>query len=353
MKLAKHNQEHGHPELAVPGLAAMEMRQALARKFAAHTHSEGEHPTAISGLVLFRHTVPSACHAAMCEPSFSIFVQGRKLINLAGTEYLCDGSSFLVSSIDVPIQSQILEASEAVPFLAMRLRLDMTALQEVLSREDLPEPEPRTAFGAGCARLEKASSQGRGLAVGETTVGLLTATSRLLELLDSPEDIPFLAPLVQREIAYRILRTPQGERLRAIATRGDLSNKTVRAIAWLRANYTKPLRMEELAGIARMGVSTFHHQFRALTAMSPLQYQKQLRLQAARQRMLTDGIDATNAAYEVGYESVSQFSREYSRFFGQPPMRDVRTLRLAGAQALHLETAQRPQFGKQDHARNH
>ena len=165
------------------------------------------------------------------------------------------------------------------------------------------------------------------MAVGETTAGLLSASGRLLDLLDTLEDIPFLSPLIQREIAYRILRSQQGERLRAIATRGDLSNRTARAIAWLRANYTKPLHMEQLAGIARMGVSTLHHQFRALTAMSPLKYQKQLRLQAARQRMLTEGLDATSAAYEVGYESVSQFSREYSRFFGQPPMRDVKALR--------------------------
>jgi AraC-like DNA-binding protein len=165
------------------------------------------------------------------------------------------------------------------------------------------------------------------LAVGETTAGLLGVCERLLDLLDAPEDIPFLGPLIQREIAYRILTTPQGERLRAIATRGDLSNKTARAIAWLRANYTKPLHMEELAAVAHMGVSTLHHQFRALTAMSPLQYQKQLRLQAARQRMLTDGLDATSAALAVGYESLSQFSREYSRLFGQPPKRDVKSLR--------------------------
>jgi len=132
---------------------------------------------------------------------------------------------------------------------------------------------------------------------------------------------------MQREIVYRILRTPQGARQRAIATAGDLSHKTARAIAWLRANYAKPLHMDELAAVARMGVSTLHHQFRGLTAMSPLQYQKQLRLQAARQRMLMDGINATRAAFDVGYESVSQFSREYSRFFGQPPMRDVKALR--------------------------
>jgi AraC-like DNA-binding protein len=298
----------------------IEMRKALARRIAAPAHSEGEHPTAVDGLVLFRHTAPSACHWANCEPSLSIFVQGRKLINLGGAEYLCDESSFLVSAIDVPIRSQILEASQAVPLLSFRFRLDMSAVQEVLGREDLPEPEGSPRRG--------------GLAVGETTAGLLSASGRLLDLLNTPEDIAFLSPLIQREIAYRILRSPQGERLRAIATRGDLSNRTARAIGWLRANYTKPLHMEELAGVARMGVSTLHHQFRALTAMSPLQYQKQLRLQAARQRMLTDGLDATSAAYEVGYESVSQFSREYSRFFGQPPMRDVKALREGKVEAI-------------------
>jgi AraC-like DNA-binding protein len=195
----------------------------------------------------------------------------------------------------------------------MLLRLDMPTVREVLSRDDLSEIE--------------SGSHRRGLAVGEATVGLLDTCIRLIELLDTPEDIPFLSDLLHREIVYRILRTPQAERLRAIATAGDLSQKTARAIAWLRANFAKPLRMEDLADVARMGVSTLHHQFRSLTAMSPLQYQKQLRLQTARQRMLMDGLDATSAAYEVGYESVSQFSREYSRFFGQPPMRDVKALR--------------------------
>ncbi|HKE27482.1 MAG TPA: AraC family transcriptional regulator [Bryobacteraceae bacterium] len=293
--------------------SVLEMRKALARRIAAHLDPLGEHPTAIPGLALFRRTAPSPCYRATYEPSLSVFVQGRKLIELGGTRYLCDGSSFLLTSIDVPVQSQIVEASEEVPLLSMYLRLDMPIVREVLSREDLPEPET--------------SSQLRGLAVGETTPGLLSACTRLIDLLDTPDDIPFLSPLIQREIVYRILRTPQGERLRAIATRGDVSHKTARAIAWLRANYAKPLRTEDLASVARMGVSTLHHQFRALTAMSPLQYQKQLRLQAARQRMLMDGMDASSAAYEVGYESVSQFSREYSRLFGQPPMRDIKALR--------------------------
>jgi len=296
-----------------PKAIVIELRRVLANSIAARARSAGEHPTMIPGLTLFRRTEPSPCYRATYEPSLNVFAQGRKLINLGGTEYVCDGSSFLLSSIDVPVQSQIVEASEDLPLLAMLLRLDMPTVGEVLSREDLPEPE--------------GPSDRHGLAVGETTAGLLGACIRFIEILDTPEDIPFLSPLIQREIIYRVLRTPQGARLRAIATRGDLSHRTARAIAWLKANYTKPLRLEELADVARMGVSTLHHQFRALTAMSPLQYQKQLRLQAARQRMLMEGIDVTSAAYEVGYESISQFSREYSRFFGQPPMRDVKALR--------------------------
>ncbi len=289
------------------------MRRELARRIAAHAPTAGEQVTAIPGLALFRRTAPTPCYRAVYEPSLTVFAQGRKLINLGGTEYLCDGSSFLLSSIDVPVQSQIMEASEQTPMLSMHLRLDMPTVREVLSGEDLPD--------------RQATGQRRGVAVGETTIGLLDACIRLIDLLDTPEDISFLSHLIQREIVYRILRTPQAERLRAIASSGGLSHRTARAIAWLRANYAKPLHMEELAATARMGVSTLHHQFRSLTAMSPLQFQKQLRLQSARQRMLMDGIDASSAAYEVGYESISQFSREYSRFFGQPPMRDIRALR--------------------------
>ncbi len=262
------------------------MRKDLALKIAAHAPSLGENPTSVPGMVLYRRTTPTACFLGTYEPSLTVFAQGRKRVNRNGILYLCDESSFLLSSIDVPAESQIIEASEQAPMLSMFLRLDMPTVREVLSREDLPEPA--------------SSVKPRGIAVGETTVGLLDACSRLIDLLETPEDIPFLGHLVQWEIVYRILRTPQGERLRAIATTGDLSHRTARAIAWLRANFAKPLHMEELAAVARMGVSTLHHQFRALTAMSPLQYQKQLRLQTARQRMLMDGLDATSVAYEVG-----------------------------------------------------
>ena len=292
---------------------ATDVTKDLVSRIAAHAPTVGEHSTAIPGLILFRRTQATACYRAAVEPSLTVFVQGKKRMSLGGTPYLCGPSSFFLSSIDVPIESQIVEASEDVPLLSMLLRLDMTIVREILNREELPESE--------------VSTQQRGVAVGQASTGLLKACSRLVELLDTPEDIPFLNHLVQREIIYRILRTPQGARLRTIATTGDLSNRTARAITWLRDNYAKPLHMEELAKLVRMGVSTLHHQFRSLTAMSPLQYQKQLRLQRARERMLMDGIDATSAAYEVGYESVSQFNREYSRFFGQPPMRDIKTLR--------------------------
>jgi AraC-like DNA-binding protein len=276
----------------VPDPAVMEMRQTLARRITAITGRAGEHSTAIPDVWLYQRTTPTPCYRASYEPGLSVFVQGRKRIILGGTEYVCDGSSFLLSSIDVPAQSQIIEASPKTPLLTMFIKLDMPTVREVVSRDDMLTDKP--------------VPHRQGLAVGETTVGLLGTCLRLLDLLETPEDIPFLNPLIQREILYRILKTPQGERLRAIATNGDLSQRTARA---------------------RMGVSTLHHQFRALTAMSPLQYQKQIRLQTARQRMLMDGLDATTAAYEVGYESVSQFSREYGRFFGLPPIRDIKSLR--------------------------
>jgi AraC-like DNA-binding protein len=295
---------------ALPALATQ-----LAGKIATHARTEGLHETAVPGLLLSRRTQPTVCNRAFYEPSLAVFAQGRKRVNLGGTEYLCVPSSFLLTSVDIPVESQILEASDEVPMLSMLLRLEMPVVREVISREDLPDPE--------------AAHQTRGIAAGKAPDGLLAACLRLVELVEAPEDIPFLGHLLQREITYRLLRTPQGARLRAIATAGDLGNRTARAIAWLKLNYAKRLHIAELAEVSRMGVSTLHHQFRALTAMSPLQFQKQLRLQTARQRMLTEGMDASTAAYEVGYESVSQFSREYSRFFGRPPGRDVKTLRAA------------------------
>jgi AraC-like DNA-binding protein len=290
-----------------------EMTAAFTLRILAHAPQEGENRTAVPGLSLFRNSAPTICNITSVEPGISFFAQGRKQISIRGIDYICDAGSFLVASVDLPIRSQIIQATPDAPQIAMRFLFDMQSVREVVSREDLPEVQR--------------SSERRGLALGRTTPGLMTAGLRLLELLDASEDIPFLKHLIERELIYRILQTPQGYRLRAIATSGNLSQKTAKAIAWLSAHYARPLHMEELAEIARMGLSTLHHQFRALTGMSPLQFQKQLRLRAARERMLKDRLDATSAAYEVGYESVSQFNREYSRFFGQPPMRDIKAIR--------------------------
>jgi AraC-like DNA-binding protein len=254
------------------------------------------------------------------QPSVTVMAQGRKRVELGRKVFIYDASRFLLTAVDLPVVSRIMEASEQAPCLALSLKLEMAVVRELLSREEIHVAEPPPGSPA--------------MAVGETTVEFLSACCRLLDLLDTPRDIPFLSGLIQREIIYRILQSAEGARLRAIATLGDQSHRTAKAIAWVRSNYAKPLRVEDLAGIAGMGVSTLHHHFRALTAMSPLQYQKQLRLQAARGRMLMDGLDAASAAFEVGYESASQFSREYSRFFGQPPIRDIRTLRSPAALPL-------------------
>lgn len=293
------------------------MRAELARKIAVHIRIDGREVTAMPGLSLYRMSTRTSCNSAAYEPELIVFVQGEKRINIGRTTLVCDRSTFLLTSIDMPVISQVTKASREEPVLALLLKLEMPAIREILSQEEFRGSE--TVSGT------------RGMAVGDTSVELLDACSRLLDLLDVPQDIPFLGNLIQREIIYRLLRGSQGKHLRAIATLGEQSNRTAKAVAWLRDNYVKPLRVEELASVAQMGVSTLHHHFRSLTAMSPLQYQKQLRLHTARVHMLANGLDAASAAFEVGYESASQFNREYRRFFGQPPMRDIKARRLAGS----------------------
>ena len=292
-------------------------RAQLAKAVAARAHPDGVHATGIPGLSLYRRSSPTACTSATYEPTLIVFVQGRKRIDLGGTELLCDASTFLLTSVDLPVVSQVTDATPEEPVLGLILQLDMSAVREILGQQEFRSTD------TGCAM--------RGMALGTTSRELLDACQRLIALLDSPEDIPFLGNMLQREIIYRILKGPQGKHLRAIATLGEQGNRTARAVAWLRANFSKPLRVEDLATAAHMGVSTFHHHFRSLTSMSPLQYQKRLRLHFARERILTAGLDAATAAFEVGYESPSQFSREYRRFFGQPPMRDAKVHRGSSA----------------------
>jgi AraC-like DNA-binding protein len=290
-------------------------RAELAGKVARQAPMDGDTITPIPGLRLYRRSVVSPCNSAAYEPSLVLFLQGEKRINLGKTTLICDGSKFLLTSVDLPVVSQVTAASREQPMLGFILKLEMPLVREILGQHEFA--------------LGEEPGDPRGMAVGLSWPELLEACSRLMNLLDAPRDIPFLSNLIQREIIYRLLRSPQGRHLRAIATLGEQSHRTAKAIEWLRMNYTKPLRVEDLANVARMGVSTLHHQFRSLTQMSPLQYQKQLRLHVARERMLNEGLDAASAAFEVGYESASQFNREYSRFFGQPPMRDVKARRSA------------------------
>jgi AraC-like DNA-binding protein len=173
----------------------------------------------------------------------------------------------------------------------------------------------------------RAQESSRGMATGEVTLPLVAAFGRLIDLLSEPQDIPILAPVIQREIFYRLLVGDQGLRLRQMASIGSQSHQIARAIDWLKSNFARPLRIDDLATQVNMSISTFHHHFRVLTAMSPLQYQKWLRLHEARRLMLTERLDAGAAAFQVGYESPSQFSREYSRLFGSPPLRDITNLR--------------------------
>jgi len=293
------------------------LRTELASKIARLIGSAEKQATAIPRITLHQRTAPTAaCHVTY-EPSLIVVAQGRKEVQIGRHTVSYDSSRYLLTSVDLPTVTRVAEASQNAPCLAVSLKLDISIVREFLSREEF--------------HLSHLPPDGPGIAIAPSTAEFLSAWCRMLDLLSNPGDIPFLSGLMEREIMYRVLRGPEGARLRAIATLGDQSHRTARAIAWIKTNYAKPLRVEELAEVAGMAVSTLHHHFRALTAMSPLQYQKQIRLQAARARMLADDVDAATVAFEVGYESASQFNREYSRLFGQPPMRDVRNLRSPGA----------------------
>jgi AraC-like DNA-binding protein len=288
------------------------LRQELARRIAQCTAGEERVATAVPGLFLVRCPQPTAPIPVCYEPSLALVAQGSKQLELPGRTLVYGATRFLITSLDMPVLSRVVEASPERPYLCMLLRLEMPLVRELLAQGEIPAVAPPADADA--------------MAVGEATEELLDACIRLVALLERPADIPFLAGLLEREIIYRILQTPAGARLREIATLGTHGQRIGRVIDWLRRNYDRPVSVEDLARMAAMGVSTFHRYFRQLTSMSPLQYVKQLRLQAARQKMLAEGLDASSAAYAVGYQSVSQFSREYKRYFGVPPSRHRQTV---------------------------
>jgi AraC-like DNA-binding protein len=276
--------------------------------------AEGElHLTAIPGLSLFRREAVTEPISGMYEPSICMVAQGAKRVLLGSDSFVYDAHHFLVTSVHLPTVVQIIDASPEKPYLGLRLTLDQRQISRLLVDGNLPMP--------------RAPKSSRGMATGAVTLPLLDAVQRLVDLLGEERDIPILAPIIQQEIVYRLLVGDQGERLRQIATGGSQSNQVARALEWLKGNFTQPLRIDDLARQAGMSASTFHHHFRSVTALSPLQYLKQLRLREARRLMLAEHCDAATAAFQVGYESPSQFSREYSRLFGAPPLRDISTLR--------------------------
>jgi len=287
--------------------------EKLAKSIARWTE-QGEQPeTAIPGLSLYRRHETTPPVNIMYEPRLCVIAQGTKQVMLGEDTYVYDANHYLISSVHLPTVVQIIEASQEKPYLGLVLKLDLRELSQLMVDSHLPAPRPQQSK--------------RGMATYEMTESLLAAFQRLLDLLDEPQDIPILAPNIQREIFYRLLVGDQGVRLRQIASTGSQSQQIARVIELLKNNYTEQLRVEDLARHAHMSVSTFHHHFRTMTAMSPLQFQKWLRLNEARRLMLAEPLDATTAAFQVGYESASQFSREYSRLFGAPPLRDINILR--------------------------
>lgn len=289
------------------------VQQELAESIARWTSDCHEYQAAVPGLLLLRHEKPTEPRIGLTEPSICMIAQGAKRIHLEDESFDYDPHNYLLSSVHLPATYQVITASPDEPYLGLVLKFDMRELSQLMIDSNLPSPGNR--------------SVDRCMATGEVTLSLLSAFQRLVALLDQPEDIPILAPMLHREILYRLLMGDQGAKLRQIASAGSRSNQVARAIDWLKANYAEQLKVEQLAEMANMSSSSFHNHFRAMTSLSPLQYQKHLRLQEARRLMLAEDLDATRAAYQVGYESSSQFSREYSRLFGAPPLRDVSTLR--------------------------
>lgn len=271
----------------------------------------------LNGLSLYRLSAPTGLVHGVSTPAFCVIAQGSKEVYLGEERYQYDPAHYLLTTVELPVVSQIREASQAQPYLSVRLQLDPTLVGSVLVEADLPSPR-----GGG---------EVKALDVSQLDASLLDAVLRLIRLLDSPTDARVLAPLVKREIVYRLLMGAQGARLRQIAALGGDTHRIARAVDLLRKDFKGPLRMEGIAQELGMSVSGLHHQFKAVTAMSPLQFQKRLRLQEARRLMLNENFDAASAGSRVGYDDAAYFSREYKSLFGLPPMRDVERLREAAS----------------------
>jgi AraC-like DNA-binding protein len=291
-----------------------EQIEELAKRILAATPEDG-HREPLQGLHFHRRSTPSKLFG-VSTTGFCIIAQGSKDIFLSEERYHYDPAHYLLVTSELPIMSQITDASPETPFLSLRLELDPTLISSVMVEAGHPAKQSYTEM--------------RAMNVSSLDQNLLDVVLRLVRLTDNPSEASFLAPLITKEIIYRLLKSEQGSRLRQLAVLGGQSHRIAKAIEQIRKEFDKPLSIETIAGDLSMSISGFHHHFKAVTAMSPLQFQKQLRLQEARRLMLGENLDAASAAYRVGYDDASHFNREYKRLFGMPPMRDVERLRLEG-----------------------
>ncbi|MDF4511220.1 AraC family transcriptional regulator [Vibrio parahaemolyticus] len=287
--------------------------QKLAKLIDRWTGDANQYDTPISGLRFSRWTTPTPPTSYTHNPSICLIAQGRKRVLLGEESFIYDANHFLISSVDLPIIANIIEASEEQPYLGLIMELDLTEISQLIVDSELAFTQSKEAQ--------------KGIAVGELSESLLDAFVRLAELLDEGQNIKILAPIIKREIFYRLLMSEQGTRLHQIVTAGSHSHQIAKAIDWLKNNFVKPLSVGDLASYTGMSKSSFYTHFRSMTSMTPLQFQKKLRLSEARRLMLTENLDAMAATFKVGYESPSQFSREYSRLFGAPPSKDIKSLR--------------------------
>ncbi|MFW1259933.1 AraC family transcriptional regulator N-terminal domain-containing protein [Vibrio parahaemolyticus] len=287
--------------------------QKLAKLIDRWTGNANQYDTPISGLRFSRWTTPTPPTSYTHNPSICLIAQGRKRVLLGEESFIYDANHFLISSVDLPIIANIIEASEEQPYLGLIMELDLTEISQLIVDSELAFTQAKEAQ--------------KGIAVGELSESLLDAFVRLAELLDEGQNIKILAPIIKREIFYRLVMSEQGTRLHQIVTAGSHSHQIAKAIDWLKNNFVKPLSVGDLASFTGMSKSSFYTHFRSMTSMTPLQFQKKLRLSEARRLMLTENLDAMAATFKVGYESPSQFSREYSRLFGAPPSKDIKSLR--------------------------
>ncbi|EOB3584498.1 AraC family transcriptional regulator N-terminal domain-containing protein [Vibrio vulnificus] len=289
---------------------------ALAELIAKWTGDSNFFDTDIPGLKLSRWTTPTPPTSYTHNPSICLIAQGKKRVLLGEDSFIYDSNHYLISSVELPITANILTASEEAPYLGLIMELDLQEISQLLVNSEFS------------INTRKKEAQ-KGIAVGKLSDSLLDAFIRLMALLEEPDSINVLAPIIKREIFYRLLMTEQGARLHQIVTAGSHSHQISKAIDWLKNNFIKPLSVSELAAYSGMSKSSFYTHFKAMTSMTPLQFQKKLRLSEARRLMLTENLDAMATTFKVGYESPSQFSREYSRLFGAPPSKDIKALREA------------------------